>query len=469
MAARSADQILADWQAATLVSDDTADVQKGPLYSLVGYPLAQVLAPTEAEADQLAQIYSIQFAENATAAQAQAFLTNWSEAPGTGSPSKTRVFFMRFSAPLSTDVITIPQGTIVSNSDQTLQYVTVESGTMNGAYATTYFNPTRRTYEIPLNVAAVQNGPQYDLPAGRINTFVTQVQGIDALENREAATGGVAAETTYQQINRVQQKLQGLAINTAAGEKTRIQTYNPSLVQDVNIVLSNNRILFQRPTFEPGNDYYILGSDYVTAVQTYTSVVGGETQIPLQYVPALSIGQVLLNNVAITGWYLQKDTSLAYGGSAVSQDKLILATALMANDVLQITTTYNQLIQGVQTDVFGQTTLWKTNELARQFFPVYPQIVMSGKALPSYDPTQVQNDCYAQLQAILAPGYWQQEYLPDIVLQEMKTNVQGLTNPSFTVFQRLTGATSTIQAIVVAQNEIVTYNPTYITVTIRGT
>lgn len=468
MAARTPAQILSDWQAATLVSDNTADVQKGPLYSLIGKPLSEVLAPTEELADRLAQIYSLQFAQTATEEEAQAFLVNWSESAGLGAPSKTRVYFMRFSRPLSTEIITIPQGTLVSNSDQTLQFVTIETKTINGEYADTYYNPIRRTYEIAINVQAVENGPQYDLPAYRINTRVTQLSGVDAIENREASVGGVSAETTAQQITRVSEKLQGLAINTPSGEKTRIQSYNPALVKDVNVVLSSDRLLFKRITYIPGNDYYILGNDYQIITQTYTSLLGGETSISLVNVPVLSVSSVLLNNVSITGWHLETDSSLEFGRSSQAKDLLILDAPLVPNDVIEITYTYNELIQGIQKNVLSSTKLWKTNELAREFFKVYPVIELSGKALPSYDPTQVQNNVSAALQALFEPGYWQQEYLPDIVLQQLKTSVQGLTNPSFSVFQRSTHANTEIEPIVVSENEIVSYDAAYITISIRG-
>ena len=122
MTARTQTEILQSFQESVALSDDTADTKKGPLYSLVGLPLSQVLAPTETAVDTLEQTYSSTFALTADAAQAQAFLTNWGESAGEGNPSGVRIFFMKFSRPTMSEIISIPVGALVSNSDQTLQF-----------------------------------------------------------------------------------------------------------------------------------------------------------------------------------------------------------------------------------------------------------------------------------------------------------------------------------------------------------
>lgn len=466
--ARTPDEILKDYQTAVAISDPSADAKKGPLFSLVGTPVSQILPVTEQAVDTLSQIYSAQFAQIATTPQAQAFLTNWGEAAGLGSPSTTSVFFMSFSRPNSSTIIPIPVGSIVSNTDQTLQFITTASSQINGAFADTYFNPSRRTYEVSLPVIAVQNGPTYDLPAGLINTKVSQLPGIDAIESRADATGGVAAETIPAQVTRVQNKLVGLAINTPGGAFTRIRDFNPTVITDVRVVLSTDRALFRRQTFEPGSDYYLVGRLNQQINQTYTSLVGGETEILLTNVPAVSIDTVLLNNVAITSFFLQSDTSLETGGSPLAQDKLILGAPLIAGDVVLITSTYNAILSQVQTNVFGVTQLRKTNELARQFRFIPLNISVTGKSLPTYTPSQIQSSIASLLQSIIEPGVWQEEIDPANVLAQLKTSVTGLSSPQITQFQRSTGATSTIEPTVFSQNELAQYDPSRTTITIRS-
>jgi hypothetical protein len=466
--ARTADQILADWATATANIDSTVDTKKGPLYDFVGSPLSQVLSTTEANVDALSQLYSADFASTATDIESQVFLTNWSEAAGTGNLSTTIVYFMKFSAPSANQVINIPVGTIVGNSNQTLQYVTTQSAQINGLYAANYYNPNRRTYEVAVPVQAVGPGPQYDLPAQNINVPISQITGIDAVENRVAASGGVAAETPQQQVTRVQQKLEGLAINTGAGAETRIKSYNPSLIQAVNVVLSSDRQLFQRVTYLPGNDYYILGSLPYTTNLSYTSNLGGETNISLSpLVPVLSINSVQLNNVTITNWSLQSDQTQATGSSAVAQDLLVLGSPLISGDVLIINLTYDSLIQGVQQNVLSSTGLWQTSELARKFFNVGMVMTMTAKALPSYDPVEVQNSCLAALQTIIQPGYWQQEIDPNNVITELQNTVPGLSGtPIFQAFHRATLSTGTIEAAIFNKTEIAYYDPNLVSVTI---
>lgn len=470
MAARSEEEILASFQDSLAISDPSADGQKGPFFDFTGRPLSKILPQTEADVARLSQIYSADFAAIGTADESQAFLTNWAEAAGTGSPSRVRVYFMKFSRPLVTETITIPVGSIVANSDQSLQYVTIESAQINGAFADTYFNAQRRTFEIAVNCIAIQNGPEYDLPSGRINTKVSQLTGIDAVENRSNAEGGVGAETTDAQITRVKEKFQGLAVNVPNGAYTRVRAYNPTLITDVRVILSTNRELFRRITYEPGSDYYIIGSLNETINQTYTSSVGGETEIALQYVPVASVNAVTLNNVAITGFVLNNDTTLATGGSVIAQDKLILSAPLIAGDVLIITMTYNSLLSQVQSNVFGITKLRKTNELARQFRSVPLNIEISGKALPSYSPSAVQDATLSRLQELITNnGVWLEQLLPDQILQDLRTNVPGLSSPKILKFQRSTLATDDIEEVFMKENERAIYDDARTVVTIRST
>lgn len=467
--ARTPEQIQASYQESVAISDPSADASKGPLFSLISEPLSTILPETEEEVDTLSQIYSSQFALTADTTDAQAFLTNWAEAAGLGSPSKTLVYFMAFSRPSTSTIITIPQGALVSNQDQTLQYFTTASATINGAFADTYFNPSRRTYEVAIQVQAVENGSDYDLKAGLINAKVTTIAGIDAVESRADASGGEAAETIPQQITRVQNKLTGLAVNTPGGAYTRIRDFNPTLITDVQIVLSTDRSLFRRLVYEPGSDYYIIGDLEQQVNQTYTSTVGGETQVPMAFPPVTSIDTVLLNNVPITGFYLQSDISLATGGSTIAQDYMILAAPLIAGDILLITLTYNALLSQVQTNVFGAQQLRKTNELARAPRPIGLNLAISGKALPTYTTSQVESSLATSLQALIEPGVWQEEIDPDTVLSSIKQTVKGLSNPILTQFQRSTGATSLIEPAVFNQNELAFYDPDLVTITIRST
>lgn len=468
MTARTSSEILQSFQDSVGLSDPTADASKGPLYSLVGRPLSEVLAPTEESVATLEQVYSVTFAENATEEQAQTFLNNWGETPGEGQPSTTRIFLMKFSRPSVNQVISIPAGTIVSNSDQSLQFITTEAGSIDGSIADTYFNPTRRSYEIALNVKAVANGPQYDLPIGRINTKVSQIDGIDAIENREASTGGVAAETVQSQVKRVQQKFLGLAVNTAQGNINRVRSFNTALIKDVKVVNSSDRELFKRISFIPASDYYILGSFPKTSTETYTSVVGGETLIPLKSVPVLSINSVKINNVTITNYSLVSDTTLETGGSARASDKLLLGTALLPNDVVIVNLNYESLLRDIQNSLFSESKIFNTDELARSFKKVPIAISIEAKSLPSYDPLTIQKNVQTELQTLIEPGYWQEEFHPDIIRQNLSASVFGLSNPQIKVFKRSTLSNSEIETVTLRDNEIASYDSNFVSVIIKS-
>lgn len=455
--ARTSDQILAAFQQAVNLSDPSTDATKGPYLSTIGLPISQTLAPTEADVADLESLYSVEFAQTADDEDAQAFLNNWGASAGQGANSIVTVFFMTFSTPTPGQLITVNIGDTVGNANQSFQYQALESGTINGNNAQSYFNPQRRAYEIPILCQAVAPGPQYDLAAGLINTKVSQLTGFDALENRVAAAGGVAAETPQAQVSRVQQQFLGTAVNTPNGGYTRVRSYNSSIIQDVQIVTSGNRLLFQRIIFTPGVDYYIIGSAPTSINESYTSQVGGETLIPIQHVPAIAINSVTINNVPLTTFALVSDTSPAYGGSAQAADKLKLPVALLAGDVVVFSVTYNAIIQQVQQNVFTGAKLFDTSELARQPFEVPLLIQMTGRALPGYDPTTVQSNLAAALQALIEPGVWQGTFQPEVIRQTLSASVAGLTSLTIQQFQRSTQATSQIETVIINTNELAQY------------
>jgi hypothetical protein len=467
--ARTPAEILTSFAGSVALSDDTVDTAKGPMFGLIGNPLAQVLSPTEVAVDTLNQTFSVAFALTATQAQAQAFITNWGETAGTGNPSTCLVYFMKFSSPGVNDIFTVNVGDLVSNSDQSLQYVVMEAGSIIGSSAQSYYNASRRTWEIALLVQAVANGPQYDLPATRINNIVNQITGIDACENRVDAAGGIVAETQVAQIERAQEKLLGLDLNSPQGNVSRVKAFNPAVIQDVQIALSSNRQIFKRISYTPAADYYVLGTLPQTITETYTSQSGGETLLPLKNVPSLSINTVTINGVPITNFALVSDTSLQLGGSARAADKVQISPALMTGDVVQINQTFDALFQQLQTNVFSSLTqMFQTDELARAFVQTPVVISLTGKALTGYGATTVQLAVQAALQAFLEPGYWQNEYQPNDALEYLKTNVQGLSNPVLQIFQSSVGALSSIETAVFLLNQIANYDPDFVTILIKS-
>jgi hypothetical protein len=467
MAARTADEILTSFQSSVALSDPSVDTSKGPMYSLIGKPFSEVLAPTETEVERLAQIYSSEFALIATDAEATAFLNNWGEALGTGAPATVTVYFMTFTRPKPGTVISIDIGSLVGNSDQTLQYVTVEGGQINGDFADSFFNATRRAYEVGLLCQAVANGSQYELPSGRITTKVSNLPGVDAIENRSATTPGAAAETNTQGIQRVQQKFKGLAINTGNGSYSRIKNYAPTSILDVKTILSSNRQLFKRIVYGPAKDYYILGTVPKTVIQTYKAI-GGELTIPLVNVPTISLNSVTINSTPITNFTLRSDTSPELGLSAKAQDQCVLAFPLLPNDVVSMSVTYNSIIQDVQNNVLSTTQLFNTDELAREFIPMPIRIYFTGRALASTDPLTVQNAVIAELDSLISLGVWTEAFYPNTILQQIIQNVAGLSNPQMIKFQRSTQATANVEIVLIKENEIAIYDPNFVSVQIRN-
>lgn len=467
MASRSEDEILLAFKESAKLSDETLDVDKGPLYSLLGRPLSKVLAPVELEVSRLEQIYSSEFAKIATTEEAQAFLTNWGEVAGEGTPSSVRMFFMTFNRPRIDQIIDIPIGSLVGNYDQTLQYVTVEANQIRGDLADTYFNAQRRTYEVGLQCVAVAVGSEYELPAGRIVQKVSPLVGIDAVENREKCTPGASAETLVQQIERVQRKFSGLAVNTGNGSYTRIKRYSPTAILDVKTILPTNRRLFRRLVYGPAKDYYILGTLPKTVIQTYTAT-GGESEILITNLPAMAVNSVSINSVPITNFTLRKDTSSQTGFSAKAKDYVVLGFPLLANDAIAMSITYNSLIQDIQQNVLTEEQLFNTDELAREFIEIPITIEITGRALASYDPTAVETGIKNQLESLISQNKWVEYFYPNVFMEELKRNVSGLTNLQLIKFQRSSHATGAVEIVSLQQNEIAIYDSNFVTVQVRN-
>jgi hypothetical protein len=465
MAARTEQQILDSFKESARQSDATVDVDKGPLYDLIGRPLSKTIEPLEVEVDRLNKIYSVEFALSATEEEGQAFLDNWGESAGLGTPSTVRIFFMTFNRPRTDQVITIAQGSLVGNFDQSLQYITLQQAEIRGDQADLFYNPSRRSYEIDVLCQAVAIGAQYALPAGRIISQVTRVEGIDAVENREAASQGEAAETLEQQILRVQEKFFGLAINTGNGSFTRIKRLAPTTILDVKTILSSDRELFKRIAYGPAKDYYVLSNQVATVPETYTAV-GGETEIPIQTVPALSVSSVSVNSVAIANFTVRLDRSDETGGSARAQDKLVLAFPLLANDVVRYSVTYDSTVRFVQ-DSLDEVYLFNTDELTRRFKRIPIRIELTGRCLATYDPVQIETQVRSVIEAELTQNVWVENFFPNDILDSIKKQVLGITNIKLERFQRSTGFTSPVEVVSMKKTEIATYDSSFVSVLIR--
>ena len=338
---------------------------------------------------------------------------------------------------------------------------------MLAASADTFFNASRNAFEISLLVEAVGVGEDYNLPVNRVNTIVTPVNGIDTTENRQASRGGESRETKEQQSTRLKDALLGRNMGSQGGITDLITNSLPETITDVAVIQPFEQE-FSRLVVGPALDIYNIGETSETHTQSFTAL-GGETQIVLDKVPAISISSFTINNLTgVVGYSLVSDTTFESGRSLNATDIVVLDTPLIAGDFVVMTYTYNKVLEDVQEVVFAdsQEYLFNTNILVRSPFVVNPRIVGEIQALASFSTTEVEEDVTNFLTTEFTFTTFIDTVYPEVIRQRVISEVAGVQNFRLTEFRRATGSLAEIEPMVFARNEVSVYNPDVVDVTV---
>lgn len=461
--ARSPEDIEQEMKDSIEQSDQTLDTEQGPIPDVMIRPQAGQLAKVEEETDSLRQLFTLQFDQAATAEEIQAGLANYGSAPGTGTKARHIQFFMRFTRP--TADVTVPAGTLVSNSTGDLVYRVVTSGTILVSSAASFYNPTRGAYEIGLLVEATGSGTAYNLPKFRVGSIVTPVIGIDSTENRVKSDGGLDEESTTSQSNRLKKSLQGINLGSPGGLSSSITNGLPETVYDVDVIQPFEPE-FTRVVSGPALDICVIGLVPEPYAQTVVAT-SGQTVIVLTKVPALSITTLTVNSVSgAVGYSLVKDTSSEYGNSLDAMDTVVLDTPLISGDIVYIEYIYNKILEDVQNQIFldGEKYLFNTDMLPRVAFEVNPKISGEVQALASYSPTEVEQNVTAFLTTYFTFTNFTEIIYPEVVRQDVATKVSGVLSFKLTEFRRAKGSLQQIEPMEFARNETSVYSPNFVSI-----
>lgn len=450
--ARTADEIRDALVASVQSTDPTADLDKGPIFDFLVAPVAPELAETERQVDSLRQLTSLQLSAAATTDELNAIGTSFGISLLRGTPSTCRQTFYCYSRPL-TD-ITIPRGSLVGTVDGSLLFVVDENVTLLSGQADSYYVSSRRRYEILVRIVAVASSPDYDLPPFRINRMFTDISGIDGCENRVASTGGVLQQSNADYFRRIQNRFAGLNAETGGGLVSRTYEMNPTSVSDVILVYPKDRNIFFRDISRPALDVYIMGTDPYTTTQTYNAL-GGETTIPLNNVPVLSVDSVTDNGVVITDFAFLPDDDFATRRSAKANDAVVFSTPLLAGHTIIITYTYNKLISDAQTNLYSNgNQLFDTDILGRMPIQVPITIDVSVSVLQSFDAGRVADSVTSEIYNYCNPYTYVSILLPEVLKQNIITNVSGVSNVAINKFTKSSGSVLDIETISFLKNEV---------------
>jgi hypothetical protein len=446
-------------------TDQTLDTAQGPIPDLFIRPQAGQLAQASSEAESLRTLFTLQFGTAATEEEIQNALANYGSAPGAGVAARHVQHFLRFTRP--TVDISIPTGSLVSNSDSSLVYRVLNGGTILANASDSYYNPSRNSYEIGLLVEGTGIGTTYNLPSGRITNIVTPIPGIDTTENRSKSTGGLDKESTDSQSSRLKTSLTGINLGAPGGIQSRILNAFPESVTDVAVIQPFEKE-FTRLITGPALDVYALGATIEPATQTVIAV-NGQTIIPLLSKPAFAITSVTINNVVITsGYTLVKDSSFEYGYSLQASDQLVLSIPLLAGDTVVIEYEYNKILTSIFTDVLdsGNEFLFNTDILMRSPFQISPIISGTVQALASFSTNEVEENINTFLATNFNFTIFTEIVFPEVIRQRLITEVSGVQNFRLTEFRRSTGSLSTIEPMSFARNEVSVYDANLINIRI---
>jgi len=467
--AKSAAEIQAELAASVLQTDNTLDTTQGPILDIFIVPQSGQLANASADAESLRQLFTLQFEASATAAEIQNALANYGSTPGAGVKASHIQHFMRFTRPL-VDVV-IPSGTLVGNAGGNLLYRVVNGGTIVAASASLFYNSTRKSYEVGLLVEAIGIGTSYNIPANRITALITPVTGIDSTENRSPSKDGTDQETQDSQAARLKNSLLGINLGAPGGIQDTIKNTFPELVTDVAVIQPFEKE-FNRTTTGPALDVYAIGTIASSYTQVYTSSAGGETQIPLLKKPALSISSVAINNIAIP-YSLINDKSLETGYSLDAYDVAFLGTntspiTLSTGDSVTIEYVYNQILEDIYNIIYasGSSYLFNTDILLRYPFTVAPVLGGVVQALSSYSVTEVENNLLTYLTDYFTFSKFTDIIYPEVVRENVLTQVSGVQSFRLTEFRRSVGSLSTIEPMTFARNEISVFDINYYKITV---
>lgn len=463
--AKSAEEIKKELEDSVLQSNNTLDISQGPIPDVMIKPQSGQLANASTDAESLRQLFTLQFEASATDEEIKNALANYGSTPGAGKKATHIQHFLRFTKPVID--ISVPSGTLVSNSGGDMVYRVVNGGTIVAASANLFFNSTRKAYELGLLVEAVGIGEKYNIPANRVISLMTPVSGIDSTENRAKSEGGLEVESRDSQTARLKNSLLGINLGAPGGLKDLITNEMPENVSDVAIIQPFERE-FYRETTGPALDIYVIGTSLDIYTQSYVAA-GGETLLPLTKKPATEIYSLTVNSVSVS-YSLIVDASLETGYSLQSNDVVMLDTPLVAFDVVNIEYGYNKLLENVNNTVFssGDGFLFNTDILIRSPFKIAPVLVGEIQALPSYSVTEVEQNTLTYFTKLFNFTVFTEILYPEVVRQNVLTQVSGVQSFKLREFRRSSGSFSLVEPLRYARNEVSTFSVNYYKITVAA-
>jgi hypothetical protein len=367
---RDTETVLSSLETTTRDVNPSLDTQKGAL-STIYWAVASETSKTEAQCAYLQSIYQLDNPTLIDDSDMFKLARNFGQEPMRARASRGTVWFFRNSRPEAGMMYWAYAGTVVSTTDSRFNYAVTVTGTMNGDNAEAYYNSTTRRYEIPVEVEAVAEGSDYDLPPNTIINISTSQEDWDGCVNTEYMRRGADPVDKFQLRDILYSKMQGLDSTVEGNLTTIVSDTDPFAYDDLQIVPSSDLTAFVRHAYltdKMGTDVYII-TDNVSSTSQYGVAAGGETEVILDHAPLYAIIYCLVDGLAVP-FSASYDTSAALQGSSRATDKIVFTSALQPAQTYEIRYQYYDLIYDVNQRVTGRERQFGTDVLYRRATPI---------------------------------------------------------------------------------------------------
>ena len=446
--ARTTAQIQSALAASSKSINPSLDTAKGAIYNFMLAPLGPVLEELEENVEHLRGLYSTVFSSVATPEEVEALGTSFVISRDSGHNATVIQHFIRTSQPAKGTIHTVPKGTLVSNSDGSLIFRTLEEITMDGDNAFAYYNAARGLYEISVKAEAVSSGEAYNLPSFRINKKISSISGFDLTENRSDASGGTEKETDKNLVSRIEAKFSGLNLGTVGGLKSTIVNLSPSYVKGVSVVQPGD-VEFRRVIQGLALDIFVIGEQSEITEDVFTAEEG-DYIFTLVSSPVLDLVSTTVNGTEVTA-NLSKDVNETTKLSVNSVNYLVLDTPVTEGDIVVCQYNYNKLIATLQDEL--KDRIFGTDILVREAIKVETLVEAKARITISSDALTLQTALESKITELIETETFVERLLPSKLEEAIRDSMVGVLSFSWTKFTRKSGGFLDIEPIELAANE----------------
>lgn len=443
------------------------DVAKGPFYYLAAQGVAGPLADTSRDVERMALLSTHQFPNVATQAEALALARAYAIGIGSGGFSGGIAYFVTGRRPVGSDSFTVQEGATVSTAaNRGVVFEAVESRSLTAANADAFFNPSTRRFELPVQVQALSAGEAGNIPARTLTVILGGANNFDGVTNLVDFRGGTAAQSVAAVYARAQQRLAGLDNFSRGGLKSRVLEVDVDRIQAVELTYSTEYpTLFYRLPDDQAVDIWVLNTaQEVLTTDTFVAA-NGQTQFVLNQKPALSLSSAFVNGVPVTAT-LVLDTSLEVGRSTREQSRVVISPAANAGDVVDITYSYDNVLNSIQSTLDGLLTSSTGSLFATDILVRYPRsfdfaTTVTGTVLGTFDPTTIEEEVATVIGDYIANGTGTSPLLggtrtPAELRDAIKAQVPGIATLSIPIFGRKSLGTI-VESVDIPRNAVIDF------------